>query len=132
MKAVTALLALLVPAACATAPPADDGVRYAARAEWEACIERAQAELAAQGDCGASDCYDAAGRDLIDICIGKVGYLRHTDAETGALLREIGEGGISNLAVSEIRTYPPGHPVRDAYEKAQARWRTDGGADPIP
>ncbi|MCG6943339.1 MAG: hypothetical protein LJE69_19065 [Thiohalocapsa sp.] len=96
-------------------------MRYASDTEWAACIAQVQAELGPQGKCGASNCYDDAGRDLIDICIAKVGYLRHTEAETAQLLRNISEGDISNAAVAAVRTYPPGHPVRKAYETAQAR-----------
>lgn len=94
-------------------------VRYATDAQWAACIEQVQAELARRGQCGASNCYDDAGRDLIDICIERVGYLRHSEAEARALLRELREPGISNATVSKVRTYPPGHPVRKAFARTQ-------------
>jgi hypothetical protein len=126
MKTLTALVAVVLmaghlPLAADTAPASGGGVRYATDAEWAACIEQVQAELAPQGKCGASNCYDDAGRDLIDICIARVGYLRYSEAETQALLRELREGGISNVTASKARTYPPGHPVREALAKAQAR-----------
>lgn len=126
MRTLTVLLAAVLVAArltlAAHAAPASDGrVRYATESEWSACIEQVQAELAPQGKCGASNCYDDAGRDLIDICIARVGYLRHSEAQTRALLRELRQGGISNVTVSKVRTYPPGHPVREAFAKAQAR-----------
>ena len=115
------LMTALLPLAADAAPAADGSVRYATDAEWAACIARVQAELAPQGKCGASNCYDDAGRDLIDICIARVGYLRHSEAQTRALLRELRDGGISNVTASKARTYPPGHPVRKAFAKAQAR-----------
>lgn len=126
MKTLTALVAVVLMAArlalAADAAPASDGrVRYATDAEWAACIAQVQAQLAPQGKCGASNCYDDAGRDLIDICIARVGYLRHSEAQTRALLREIREGRISNVTASKARTYPPGHPVREAFAKAQAK-----------
>lgn len=115
------LLAAMLPIGCATVPTADAPVRYATAAAWDACIQQTQAKLGPQGNCGASDCYDDAGRDLIAICVARVGYLTHTEAQTAQLLREISEGGISNLAASQVRTYPPGHPVRAAYAKAQGK-----------
>jgi hypothetical protein len=126
MKWLTALLAVALFFGAVTAAPEEalqspGVVRYATAAEWAACIRQTQAELAPRGQCGASNCYDDAGRDLIDICVAKVGYLRYTSAETAALLREISEGDISNATVSKVRTYPPGHPVRKAFAKAQAR-----------
>jgi hypothetical protein len=121
MRAITALLAGMLVVGSATVPASDGRARYATDAEWEACIQQAQARLAPQGKCGASNCYDDAGRDLIDICVAKVGYLRHTAAETAELLNEIRQGEISSFALSLLRTYPPGHPVRQAYAKAQAR-----------
>jgi hypothetical protein len=125
MSTPTALLAVVLlvsvaPLLASGVSPAGDRVRYATAAEWAACIAQAQAELAPQGKCGASNCYDDAGRDLIDICVAEVGYLRHTAAETAELLRQIEEEGISNVTASIVRTYPPGHPVHEAYTTAQA------------
>jgi hypothetical protein len=125
MRTFSVLLAMVLLVGCAVAtqsvavPPAADGVRYAADAQWDACIRQTQAELAPQGKCGASNCYDDAGRDLIAICIDKVGYPMHTHAEALELLQAIGEGDVSNVTAAKVRTYPPGHPVRKAYAKAQ-------------
>ncbi|MBK1631424.1 hypothetical protein CKO31_11860 [Thiohalocapsa halophila] len=126
MRTLTILLAAALVAGCGTLASdgvsrADGRVRYATEAEWAACVAQVQAQLAPQGKCGASNCYDDAGRDLIDICTARVGYLRHSATETKALLRELREGGISNVSASKARTYPPGHPVREAFAKAQAK-----------
>lgn len=121
MRMVRLLLAATLPIGCATAPSSVDPARYASDAEWDACIQQTQAELGSQGKCGVSNCYDDAGRDLIDICVAEVGFLRHTDAETAQLLHEISIGGISNATAAQVRTYPPGHPVREAYATAQGK-----------
>jgi hypothetical protein len=119
MRIVTVSIAALLWCGCAATSTQVETVRYATAAEWSACIMHAQSALAAEGMCGASNCYDEDGRDLIAICVAKVGYPRHSQEETAELLREIRQGGVvSNVAASKIRTYPPGHPVRRAYAKA--------------
>jgi hypothetical protein len=122
MGMLTALLVVTLLAGRAV-PAADGRAREATEPEWAACIEQVQAELAPQGLCGASNCYDAAGRDLIDICVARVGYPRHTAMETAGLLRDISAGDISNVTRARVRTYPPGHAVRQAYEKARSTRR---------
>jgi hypothetical protein len=125
MRTLTALLAMVLLVGCVVvtqsgaAPPSAGGVRMATDAQWDACILQTQAELAPQGMCGASNCYDEAGRDLIAICVARVGYPMHTESETAQLLHAIDQGDISNLTAAQVRTYPPGHPVRKAYARAR-------------
>lgn len=99
-------------------------VGAATEAEWEACIERTEARLFAEGQCGASNCSDENNRSIATICRDEVGSPPHSDQEAEQLIKALNEGP-SQVDIGNAKTYPDDSPVGRALAAYQARMKRE-------
>ena len=136
-KVVTSALLAAILAGCTSASPstgtaspeAPEANPRSSSDGWAACESQLYADveprLRANGQCGASNCFDEEGNSMQQLVVRRCGYPKHTAKENESLMEMIQQAINSKqgLASREIRTlyyYPPEHPVSIAAAKAEA------------